>query len=324
MRLLITGGAGFIGSNFIRYMIEKYPHYQIVNLDLLTYAGSREKLKDVESHPHYAFVQGNICDSRLVDALVSGKSEAYGTTAPAPVDVIVNFAAESHVDRSIADPGVFIRTNLVGTHVLLESARTYKVKKFVQISTDEVYGSLGDTGCFTEESPLSPNNPYSASKAGADLLVRAYHETYGLPVNITRCSNNFGPYQHPEKLIPLMTTNALLGKKLPIYGDGGHVRDWLHVADHCSAVDLVIHSGRPGEIYNIGGNNEHKNSEIVRKILAVLQKPESLIEFVEDRPGHDRRYAINADKIRRELGWRPVYEFATALRETVLWYKNRL
>lgn len=318
MKLLVTGGAGFIGSNFIRYMLRRYPHYRIMNLDLLTYAGNLENLRDIENHPHYQFVQGDICDRELVEALVAGK-RTVGVSR-GPVDVIVNFAAESHVDRSITEPDIFIRTNVLGTQVLLEAARKCNVKKYVQISTDEVYGTLGETGRFTEETPLAPNSPYSSGKAGADLLVRAYHETYGLCVNITRCSNNYGPYQFPEKLIPLMITNALEDEKLPVYGDGGHVRDWLHVADHCAAIDLVIHKGKAGEVYNVGGNNERTNIGIVKQILSLLNKPENLIRFVPDRPGHDRRYAIDAAKIRAQLGWMPKYTFETGIRETVKWY----
>lgn len=322
MRLLITGGAGFIGSNFVRYMIRKYPHYQISNLDLLTYAGNHEGLEELGNHPHYHFVKGNICDRELVDALVSGKSAGASNKGTVPVDVMVNLAAETHVDRSIAEPECFIRTNVLGTQVLLEAARKYQVKKYVQISTDEVYGSLGETGHFTEESPLAPNNPYSSSKAGADLLVRAYYKTYGLPVNITRCSNNYGPYQFPEKFIPLMISNALQDKELPIYGDGRNIRDWLHVDDHCSAIDLVIHQGKPGEIYNIGGSNEQMNRDVAKKILTILKKPENLLRFVQDRPGHDRRYAINPNKISTELGWKPKRTFDDGLEETIKWYKN--
>jgi len=313
MKILITGGAGFIGSNFVHYMLQKYQDYQLVILDALTYAGNLENLRDVERAPHCQFVQGDITDRELVHAVVSQS-----------VDVIVNFAAESHVDRSITAPDVFIRTNVMGTQVLLEAAKQYGVRKYVQISTDEVYGTLGATGLFSETTPLAPNSPYSASKAGADLLVRAYHETYGLPVNITRCSNNYGPYHFPEKLIPLMIINALNDKELPVYGDGLNVRDWLHVEDHCSAIDLVIHEGRPGEVYNVGGNNERTNLEIVRRILAELGKPDSLIRHVADRPGHDRRYAIDATKIRTELGWRPKHTFDTGIVETIKWYvENR-
>lgn len=307
--ILVTGGAGFVGSNFIRYMLQEHPGYRVVNLDKLTYAGNLENLRDVEGCGNYRFVRGDITDHQLVDSLVAGG-----------VDAIVNFAAESHVDRSIEDPAVFVKTNVEGTQVLLAAARKHGVQQFVQVSTDEVYGSLGPTGYFTEETPLQPNSPYSASKAGADLLVRAYCHTFGLPACITRCSNNYGPYQFPEKLIPLLITNALEDKPLPLYGDGKHVRDWIHVADHCRAVDLVLHRGRPGEVYNIGGDCEMDNLTVARGILRELGKPEKLITFVRDRPGHDRRYAIDAGKIRRELGWRPRYTFAEGLKDTVRWY----
>ncbi|MGP9076921.1 dTDP-glucose 4,6-dehydratase [Geobacillus thermodenitrificans subsp. calidus] len=310
MNLLVTGGAGFIGSNFVRYILEKYPNYKVVNYDLLTYAGNLENLKDVEDHPNYKFVKGDINNRELVDYLVKTHK----------IDVIVNFAAESHVDRSIADPGIFVKTNVLGTQALLDVARANNIKKYVQISTDEVYGTLGETGYFTEETPLAPNSPYSASKAGGDLLVRAYHETYGLNVNITRCSNNYGPYHFPEKLIPLMITNALEGKELPIYGDGQNIRDWLHVKDHCVAIDLVIHKGRPGEVYNIGGHNERTNNEIVHLIVEKLGVSKDLIKYVADRPGHDRRYAIDPTKIMTELGWKPQYTFEKGIVETIQWY----
>ncbi|MGG6440164.1 dTDP-glucose 4,6-dehydratase [Saccharococcus caldoxylosilyticus] len=310
MNLLVTGGAGFIGSNFVRYMLEKYPNYKVVNYDLLTYAGNLENLKDVENHPNYTFVKGDINNRELVDYLVKTHE----------IDVIVNFAAESHVDRSITDPDIFVKTNVLGTQALLDVAKANNIKKYVQISTDEVYGTLGETGYFTEETPLAPNSPYSASKAGGDLLVRAYHETYGLNVNITRCSNNYGPYHFPEKLIPLMITNALEGKELPIYGDGQNIRDWLHVKDHCAAIDLVIHKGRPGEVYNIGGHNERTNNEIVHLIVEKLGVSKDLIKYVADRPGHDRRYAIDPTKIMTELGWKPQYTFETGIVETIQWY----
>ncbi|GEN35159.1 dTDP-D-glucose-4,6-dehydratase RmlB [Aneurinibacillus danicus] len=309
MKILITGGAGFIGSNFVNYMVEKYPDYQFVNLDALTYAGNLENLQKSEEKPNYRFVKGDITDRELVDSLVADG-----------VDVIVNFAAESHVDRSITEPDIFVKTNIMGTQVLLDVAKKHNIKKYVQVSTDEVYGTLGETGYFTEETSLAPNSPYSASKAGADLLVRAYHETYGLPVNITRCSNNYGPYHFPEKLIPLMIINALKGKELPVYGDGLNVRDWLYVEDHCAAIDLVIHKGKAGEVYNVGGNNERTNIEIVKRILKELGKSEDLIRFVQDRPGHDRRYAIDATKIRTELGWEPKYTFKTGIVKTIQWY----
>ncbi|HEX7057462.1 MAG TPA: dTDP-glucose 4,6-dehydratase [Bacilli bacterium] len=309
MRLLVTGGAGFIGSNFVLYMMRKYRDYRVVNLDALTYAGNPENLREIADEPNYTFVHGDITDAALVERLFADG-----------VDAVVNFAAESHVDRSIREPDVFVKTNVLGTQVLLEAARRHGVKKYIQVSTDEVYGTLGETGLFTEKTPLAPNSPYSASKAGADLLARAYHETYGLPVNITRCSNNYGPYQFPEKLIPLMIVNALHDKPLPVYGDGLNVRDWLYVEDHCAAIDLVLHHGKAGEVYNIGGNNEKTNLEIVRLILSELGKPESLIRFVADRLGHDRRYGIDAEKIRRELGWQPRHMFATGIRETIRWY----
>lgn len=343
MRLLVTGGAGFIGSNFVRYMRGAHPVYRIVNVDLLTYAGNLDNLAGVEeSLPgrrrgsagwvpvlrqdlehgedrkpvkkrvsgSYRFVRADIADRTAME-------ELFGLEC---FDAVVNFAAESHVDRSIAQPDVFVRSNILGTQTLLDLARKHGVRKYVQISTDEVYGTLGEDGLFSEETPLAPNSPYSASKAGADLLVRAYHETYGLPVNITRCSNNYGPYQFPEKLIPLMICRALAGEPLPVYGDGMNVRDWLHVEDHCRAIDLVLHRGRDGEVYNIGGHNERTNLQVVRTILRELGRPESLIAHVEDRLGHDRRYAIDATKIRRELGWSPRHDFDSGMRATVQWY----
>jgi dTDP-glucose 4,6-dehydratase len=312
MKLLVTGGAGFIGSNFVRYMVNKYPEYTIVNLDLLTYAGNLENLKDIENAANYKFVRGDIADREFINGLF--KEEKF--------DYVLNFAAESHVDRSITDPGIFVQTNIQGTLALLDAAKTFGVTKYLQVSTDEVYGTLGETGYFTEETPLAANSPYSASKAGADLLVRAYHETFGLPVNITRCSNNYGPFHFPEKLIPLMIINALNDKELPIYGDGLNIRDWLHVEDHCQAIDLVLHNGRNGEVYNVGGNNERTNIEIVKTILQHLNKPESLMKFVTDRPGHDRRYAIDATKLRTELGWSPKYNFDTGIEQTINWYLN--
>jgi dTDP-glucose 4,6-dehydratase len=311
MRILVTGGAGFIGSNFIKYMLDKYPEYKIINLDLLTYAGNLENLRDIENNPNYQFRKGDITDRNLVTEIVKNG-----------IDFIVNFAAESHVDRSIMDPGVFVKTNMMGTQVLLDAAKEHGIKKFLQVSTDEVYGSLGAIGYFTEETHLAPNSPYSASKAGADLLVRAYHKTFGLPVNITRCSNNYGPYQFPEKLIPLMIANALEDKDLPVYGDGMQIRDWLHVKDHCRGIDTVLHQGKDGEVYNIGGNNEKANIQIVKLILEKLGKPESLITHVKDRPGHDRRYAIDSTKIKNELGWEPEYTFEKGMEETIEWYLN--
>ncbi|MCM3040834.1 dTDP-glucose 4,6-dehydratase [Paenibacillus motobuensis] len=309
MKLLVTGGAGFIGSNFVLYMLRQHPGYQIINVDALTYAGNLENLKSIESNPNYTFVKADITDVQKMNELIGQD-----------VDAVVNFAAESHVDRSILEPDVFVKTNVLGTQVLLDAARKHNVTKFVQVSTDEVYGSLGETGLFTEETPLQPNSPYSASKAGGDLLVRAYHETFGLSVNITRCSNNYGPYQFPEKLIPLMISKALADEQLPIYGDGLNIRDWLYVEDHCSAIDLVIHKGRNGEVYNIGGNNERTNVHIVTTILEQLGKSESLITYVKDRPGHDRRYGIDPTKTMMELCWKPKHSFETGIKETIAWY----
>lgn len=311
MKLLVTGGAGFIGSNFVLYMINKYPDYHIINVDALTYAGNLENLRSIEQHPNYTFVKADITDKSSLEPLF-----AVG------IDAVLNFAAESHVDRSILHPEIFVQTNILGTQTLLDLSKQYQISKFVQVSTDEVYGTLGATGLFTEETPLAPNSPYSASKAGADLLVRAYHETFGLPVNITRCSNNYGPYQFPEKLIPLMIQNALQDKQLPVYGDGLNVRDWLYVEDHCSAIDLVLHKGRNGEVYNVGGNNERDNLHVVKTILKELGKRESLITYVQDRLGHDRRYAIDADKIRQELGWQPQFAYESGIKATIQWYLN--
>ncbi|MCL0097497.1 dTDP-glucose 4,6-dehydratase [Dehalococcoidia bacterium] len=309
MKILVTGGAGFIGSNFVCQILREHPDWEVTNLDKLTYAGNLENLGDVEGNPGYHFVKGDITDRELVDKLLG---QGF--------DVVVNFAAESHVDRSILDSSPFIRTNVQGTQVLLEGARQRKVKLFLQVSTDEVYGSLGAPGKFTEESPLLPNSPYAASKAAADCLCRAYYHTYGLPVVITRCSNNYGPFQFPEKLIPLVITNALEGKEIPVYGDGLNVRDWVHVRDHCRALDVIIRQGKPGETYNIGGNCEETNLQLVHCILAIMGKPRSLITFVADRPGHDRRYALETSKIERELGWRPAILLGEGLRETVQWY----
>ena len=307
-KILVTGGAGFIGSNFVRYMVNKYSEYEIINLDALTYCGNLENLTDIEDKDNYSFVKGDIRDKSVVDPLVE------------ECDYVINFAAESHVDRSIEDPEIFIKSNVLGTQILLNAAKQFGVEKYIQISTDEVYGSLGKTGYFTETTPLQPNSPYSASKAGGDLITRAYGETFGLPINITRCSNNYGPYQFPEKLIPLMISNALEGKKLPVYGDGKNIRDWLHVADHCRAIDIVMHDGSLGEVYNIGGNNEKENIYIVKLILQELGKDESLIEFVTDRLGHDRRYAIDSTKIQNDLGWSPSYTFEKGITETIQWY----
>lgn len=324
--LLVTGGAGFIGSNFIKLMLDKHPNYKIVNIDALTYAGNLENLVEVDKHPNYEFVKADIRDRAAMD-------QAFQKYA---VDFVINFAAESHVDRSIEDPEVFLTTNIIGTQVLLDTAKKYwsvdpgdkycrEYKpgvKFLQVSTDEVYGALGPTNMFVETMPLMPNSPYSASKASADLIVRAYNETFGLPVNITRCSNNYGPYQFPEKLIPLMIKNCIENKSLPVYGDGMQVRDWLHVSDHCSAIELVLREGRVGEVYNIGGNNEKANIEIVKLIISTLGKSEELIKYVKDRPGHDRRYAIDNTKITTELGWKPQYTFEEGIAETIQWYLN--
>jgi dTDP-glucose 4,6-dehydratase len=306
--ILVTGGAGFIGSNFVRYMVNKYSDYKIVVLDALTYAGNRENLQDLEDKPNYEFHHGNICDRDVVDKLT------------AKCEVIINFAAETHVDRSILEAGSFIQTDVVGTFTLLEAAKKHKINRYIQISTDEVYGSIED-GSFSETSPLQPNSPYSASKASGDLLVRSYHKTYGLPTLITRSSNNYGPYQYPEKLIPLFITNAIDNLPLPLYGDGKNVRDWLYVLDNCEALDVVLHQGKDGEVYNIGGGNEMENIRITNSILELLGKPKSLIKPVEDRLGHDRRYSIKMDKV-KQLGWKPQHNFDQALRETVQWYKD--
>ncbi len=308
--ILVTGGAGFIGSNFVNYMLKERDDVFIVNLDKLTYAGNLENLKDVESLPNYKFVKGDICNSELVDYIIRENKIEY----------IINFAAESHVDRSILGSEVFFRTNVIGTNVLLEAAKRYEIKKFLQVSTDEVYGSLGKTGKFTEQTPLAPNSPYSSSKASADMMALSFHHTYGTPVVVTRCSNNYGPYQFPEKLIPLMIINTLNNKKLPVYGDGLNVRDWIYVIDHNKAIEKVFEEGRVGEVYNIGADHEMTNIEIVKLILAELKKDESLIEFVKDRPGHDRRYAIDSSKIQNELGWKPEFDFEEAIVRTINWY----
>ena len=330
-KILVTGGAGFIGSNFIQYILNHDNQKDIVllvNLDLLTYAGNLENLKSVEEDPRYHFVKGNICDKLLIEKLFTEYD----------FDIVVHFAAESHVDRSIIEPEVFLNTNIIGTQTLLDTAKHHwnlepnnkysqqyrSDVRFLQVSTDEVYGALDKTGMFTETTPLAPNSPYSASKASADLLVRAYYQTYGMPVNITRCSNNYGPYQFPEKLVPLMIHNALQNKPLPVYGDGRQIRDWLHVQDHCAAIAAVLEKGKIGEVYNVGGNNEKANIEIVRLILEELGKSENLITYVKDRPGHDRRYAIDSAKIITELGWKPVYTFEKGIQETVQWYLNNL
>jgi dTDP-glucose 4,6-dehydratase len=310
MNILVTGGAGFIGSNFIRYTLHNHKDHSIVNLDKLTYAGNLDNLRDIETNPQYSFVKGDICTKELIEHIIKS----------CRIDAIVNFAAESHVDRSITDAEVFVRTNVLGTHTLLEAAKQHGIRKFVQISTDEVYGSLGETGLFTEQTPLAPNSPYSASKASADLMIMSYFETFGMNVSITRCSNNYGPYHYPEKLIPLMITNAIENKNLPVYGDGLNIRDWLHVEDHASAIALVLHKGAAGEVYNIGGHNERRNIDIVKMILEQLGKKTDLIEFVADRLGHDRRYAIDPSKIQQQLGWKPKYNFEKGIRETIEWY----
>lgn len=314
MKILVTGGAGFIGSNFIHFLLgPKNPgsgSYKILNLDHLTYAGNLENLADLSDSKNYQFIHGDICDGKLVNSLLDRGVEA-----------VINFAAESHVDRSLYEPDVFIRTNVVGVQVLLQAALRHNIKKFIQVSTDEVYGSLSpDAPGFREDTPLSPNSPYSASKAAADLLVRSYFKTYGFPAIITRCSNNYGPYQFPEKLIPLLITNALADEPLPIYGDGLNIRDWIHVEDHCRALSIVLKEGRGGEIYNVGGNGEKTNLEITESILNLLGKPKSLIRFITDRPGHDRRYAIDFAKIQRDLKWSPIYSLQDGLAQTVRWY----
>lgn len=309
--LLVTGGAGFIGSNFIRYMVRKYNGYKIINLDKLTYAGNLENLKDIEDIKNYRFIKGDICDRDLVEDIFSGNK----------IDAVVNFAAESHVDRSITDPGVFIQTDVYGVFVLLEAATKYKSKLFLQISTDEVYGSI-EKGSFTEDDPLAPNSPYSASKTGAEMIVRSFFKTYQTPILVTRTSNNFGPYQYPEKIIPLFVTNLIDGKKVPLYGDGMNVRDWIYVSDNCIALDMVLHKGKIGEVYNIGAGNEKPNVWITRKILEILEKPETMIEPVADRLGHDRRYSVDSSKIEKELGWKPEVDFEEALYRTVRWYVN--
>lgn len=312
MKILITGGAGFIGSNFIRYFTSKYPGHSVINLDNLTYAGNLENLKDIEDQPNYGFIKGDICDRQFLDSL--------------DFNAIINFAAESHVDRSILDSFPFLHTNIIGTQNLLEAARK-RGCRMLQISTDEVYGSI-EKGLFTEESPITPNSPYAASKASADLLVRAYHETYGMDVVITRCSNNYGPYQFPEKLIPLVISHAIARKQIPVYGDGENVRDWIHVLDHCKAIDAVFHRGVSGEVYNAGGKNECRNIDIIKKLLGLVAEKTrgdekslmNLITFVKDRQGHDRRYAIDPSKIERELGWKPETDFKEGLENTVDWY----
>lgn len=313
MKILVTGGAGFIGGNFVHYMVNNYPDYDIVNLDLLTYAGNLETCKPVEDKPNYKFVKGDIADRSFI----------YNLFEKEKFDIVVNFAAESHVDRSIEDPGIFVQTNVLGTTVLLDASKEFGVKRYHQVSTDEVYGDLPldrPDLFFTEETPLHTSSPYSSSKASADLFVLAYYRTFGLPVTISRCSNNYGPYHFPEKLIPLIISRALADEELPVYGDGANVRDWLHVYDHCVAIDLIIHKGKVGEVYNVGGHNERTNLEVVKTILKALDKPESLIKYVKDRPGHDMRYAIDPTKLETELGWKPKYTFDTGIQQTIQWY----
>lgn len=314
MKILVTGGCGFIGSNFIRYLLKTYPDYSVINVDKLTYAGNLENLSDLSPSPRYHFLRGDIADASQMEERVSKG-----------VDAVVNFAAESHVDRSIEDPTAFMKTNVFGTFVLLETLRKVFPKQrilFLHVSTDEVYGSLGESGAFTEETPLAPNSPYAASKTAADMMVRAYYQTYGLPAIITRCSNNYGPYQFPEKLIPLMISNAMEDKELPMYGDGLNIRDWIHVEDHCRGLDVVLHRGRKGEVYNIGGRSERTNLSVAQAILDHLGKPHSLLRFVADRPGHDRRYAMDFSKIEKELGWSPSVTFEDGIRRTVEWYQT--
>ena len=310
MKLLVTGGAGFIGSCFVRHILNTYSDYKVVNLDALTYCGNLENLNDVKDNPNYTFVHGNICNHDLVRDIIKD------------VDCVVNFAAESHVDNSIKHPEIFVETNVQGTLNLLQTCKELGIERYLQVGTDEVYGSLGKTGYFYETTPIQPNSPYSASKASADLLVRAYYETYKLPVLNTRCSNNYGPYQYPEKLIPFFISQLLKGEKVPVYGDGLNVRDWLYVYDHCKAIDVVLHKGRVGEVYNIGGHNEKTNMEITHLILDAMGKDESSIKYVEDRLGHDRRYAIANDKIQSELGWEPSVTFEEGIKLTIDWYLN--
>jgi dTDP-glucose 4,6-dehydratase len=313
MKILVTGGAGFIGGNFVQYMVSTYPEDEIINLDALTYAGNLETLKSVEDKPNYKFYKGDIADREFVFDLFEKERP----------DVVVNFAAESHVDRSIEDPEIFVKTNVLGTTTLLDASKEYGVKRYHQVSTDEVYGDLPldrPDLFFTEETPLHTSSPYSSSKAAADLFVQAYHRTYGLPTTISRCSNNYGPYHFPEKLIPLMISRALADESLPVYGTGENVRDWLHVLDHCKAIDLIIRKGKPGEVYNVGGHNERTNLEVVQTILKALNKPESLITYVQDRKGHDLRYAIDPHKLETELGWEPEYNFDTGIAQTIQWY----
>ena len=316
-KMLITGGAGFIGSNFIHYILSKYNDYQVINLDKLTYAANLDNLKDIEDNKNYKFIHGDIADKEFIFKLFEDKK----------FDIVINFAAESHVDNSILNPQIFTITNILGTQVLLDACRKYNIKRFHQVSTDEVYGELpldDKNILFTEKTPLNPSSPYSASKASADMLVKSYYRTYSLPITISRCSNNYGPYQHLEKLIPLMISKAINNDNLPVYGNGLNVRDWLHVYDHCTAIDLIIHEGKIGEIYNIGGNNEKSNIDVVKIILKELGKSEKLIKYVNDRPGHDLRYAIDSTKIKTSLNWKPVYSFEKGILDTIKWYTKML
>lgn len=316
-KMLITGGAGFIGSNFIHYILSKYNDYQVINLDKLTYAANLDNLKDIEDNKNYRFIYGDIVDQEFIFKLFENEK----------FDIVINFAAESHVDNSILNPQIFTITNILGTQVLLDACRKYNIKRFHQVSTDEVYGELpldDKSILFTEKTPLNPSSPYSASKASADMLVKSYYRTYSLPITISRCSNNYGPYQHLEKLIPLMISKAINNDNLPVYGNGLNVRDWLHVYDHCTAIDLIIHEGKIGEIYNIGGNNEKSNIDVVKIILKELGKSEKLIKYVNDRPGHDLRYAIDSTKIKTTLNWKPVYSFEKGILDTIKWYTKML
>ena len=316
-KMLTTGGAGFIGSNFIHYILSKYNDYQVINLDKLTYAANLDNLKDIEDNKNYRFIHGDIADQEFIFKLFENEK----------FDIVINFAAESHVDNSILNPQIFTITNILGTQVLLDACRKYNIKRFHQVSTDEVYGELpldDNSILFTEKTPLNPSSPYSASKASADMLVKSYYRTYSLPITISRCSNNYGPYQHLEKLIPLMISKAINNDNLPVYGNGLNVRDWLHVYDHCTAIDLIIHEGKIGEIYNIGGNNEKSNIDVVKIILKELGKSEKLIKYVNDRPGHDLRYAIDSTKIKTTLNWKPVYSFEKGILDTIKWYTKML
>lgn len=307
MKILITGGAGFMGSNFVHYILKKYPDYEVVNLDKLTYSGNLDNLRDIENNPNYKFVKGDIIDSEIVDELMKN------------VDIVVNYAAETHVDRSIMDPGSFVKTDVLGTYNLLEKARKYNISRFVQISTDEVFGSIED-GEFVETSPFEPNSPYAASKAGADLLARSYFVTYNTPIIITHSCNFYGPYHYPEKFIPLAIVNLLQGKKVPLYGDGKNVREWIYTEDHCRAIDAIVHKGKIGEVYNISTGEEWKNIDVLKEILNILEKDETSIEYVKDRPGHDRRYALDSNKLRNELGWKPENNLSEGIKKTINWF----